>query len=201
MVTLYEVSKVALELAALVVTILALMVSYAGYSKTKKSVFARLSLAFTGLSVNFFLNLFADSLLIFGVVEDTYYVRLTASFFEMVGFFFLAFSHMVKVYQERKFAATPLIVFNPNAAFKTLSIYFIFYATLETMIAYGRSRSKILLLTAVGLLSFAAQSILSWLAEFVVDPTIYQISSLIFQIFGVLAFFVPIWIYYRGVKR
>ncbi|MEM3403183.1 MAG: hypothetical protein QXJ17_01325 [Nitrososphaeria archaeon] len=200
MVTLYEVSKLALELAALVVTVLALMVSYAGYSKTKKSVFARLSLAFIGLSVNFFLNLLADSLFMFEVIEDLYYIKLIASFFEMVGFFFLAFSHMVKVYQEKRFVVAPLIIFNLNAAFKTLSIYFIFYATLETMITYSRSKSRIVLSTAIGLLGFATYSILSWIAEFVVDPTIYQVFSLIFQVFGILAFFVPIWIYYRGVK-
>ncbi len=195
---MYVVAKIALEVIALAVTMMALLVSYKGYSGTKRPVFARLSLAFGGLSLNFLLLFFADILAVSGSEGISPYLRLGASFFEMLGFFFLAFSHMVKVYQEQKLAAASMVVFNPAAAFKVLSLYFILYAALETVISYSKSKSKVVLVTAVGLSSFAVQSILSWLSEFVSYPIYYQLSSLVFQIVGVAAFSIPIWIYHRG---
>jgi hypothetical protein len=197
---LYEESKIVLEVIALVMAIFALFVSYKGYSETKRPVFARLSLAFIGLSINFLLQFLADILMMYGLVVFYDYLRLGASFFEMIGFFFLAFSHMVKVYQEKKLAAFSFIIFNPAAAFKILSIYFVFYAALETTISYFKNRSKIILIIALGLAGFAVQSILSWMSEFVYNPLFYQLFSLVFQIIGIISFSVPIWIYYRGVK-
>ncbi len=197
---MYEESKIVLEVIALVMAISVLFVSYKGFSETKRSVFARLSLAFASLSVNFFLQFFADFLVIFGFTVFYNYLHIGASFFEMMGFFFIAFSHMVKVSQEKKVASLSLFIFNPIAAFKALSIFFIFYATLETLISYSMNRSKIVLITALGLIGFAAQSVLSWLAEFVYNPFFYQIFSLVFQIIGIVAFSLPIWIYYRGAK-
>jgi hypothetical protein len=197
---MYDESKIVLEVIASVMAISVLFVSYKGYSETKRSVFARLSLAFLSLSVSFILQFFADVLVIFGFTVFYDYIHIGASFFEMIGFFFLAFSHMVKVSQEKKVAGLSLIIFDPIAAFKALSIFFIFYATLETMISYSMNRSKIVLITALGLMSFAVQSVLSWLAEFLYNPVFYQIFSLVFQIIGIIAFSLPIWIYYRGAK-
>lgn len=197
---LYEESKIALEILALVVTIAALLISYKGYTGTKRSVFARLSLAFASLSINFTLQFFSDIFLIYGIANISDYFSLGASFFEMLGFFFLFFSHVVKVYQQQKLASLSLIIFNPRAAFKVLSLYFILYAALETMISYYKNKSRIVLITAFGLWSFAIQSILGWISEFVVYPMFYQLSSLVFQILGIVGFSVPIWIYYRGAR-
>ncbi|MGQ9780667.1 MAG: hypothetical protein ACUVQ8_00205 [Nitrososphaeria archaeon] len=197
---MYMMAKIALEVVALAVTIVALFVSYKGYLGTKRSVFARLSLAFVGLSINFLLLFFADVLAAYGYESISPYFRLGSSFFEMLGFFFLAFSHMVKAYQEQKLATLSFVVFNPAAAFKVLSLYFIFYAALETVISYFKLRSRVVLVIAIGLTGFAIQSVLSWLSEFVYYPIYYQIFSLVFQIVGVAAFSIPIWIYYRGAK-
>jgi hypothetical protein len=197
---MFDELKIVLEVIALVMAISVLFVSYKGYSETKRPVFARLSLAFISLSVNFILLFFADVLVIFGFTVFYGYLQIGASFFEMMGFFFLAFSHMVKASQEKKFAGLSLFIFNPAAAFEALSIFFISYATLETMISYHMNRSKIVLTTALGLMSFGVQSVLSWIAEFVSNPMFYQIFSLIFQIIGIIAFSLPIWIYYRGAK-
>lgn len=197
---LYEESKIILEVIALVVALSAFLVSYKGYSGTKRSVFVRLSLAFLCLSINFLLKFLADFLIIYGFIVFYDYLNLGASFFEMIGFFFLAFSHMVKVYQEHKLAAFSFIIFNPTAAFKVLSLYFIFYAALETIISYFKNKSKIVLIIALGLIGFAVQSVLSWISEFVYNPLFYQLFSLVFQIVGIISFFVPIWIYYRGAK-
>ncbi|MCX8189391.1 MAG: hypothetical protein N3F64_06735 [Nitrososphaeria archaeon] len=189
-----------LELLALVITFFAFLISYKGYSLTRRPVFARLSFAFIFISTNFLLQFFSDifSLLKYGNVS--YYFNVFSSFFEMLGFFFIAFSHMIRVYQEHRISFLPLVIINPVIAFKTLSLYFIFYAILESMISYAKMKSKTIILTVLGLIGFSLNILLSWISEFTVYPIILQVFALVFQAFGVIAFFVPIWIYYSGVR-
>lgn len=196
----YSWLKLALELSALVVTSLISYISYKGFSATKRPVFARLSIAFVSISLNFLLISLADLLGIFGSVNLFYYLQLGASFFEMIGFFFLFFSHIVKVHREQIMALAPFIIFNPIMAFKTLAIYFISYAALETAISYLRNRSRIVLLTSIGLSCFAIQSILGWILELIPYSSYLELLPITIQMIGIIILLVPIWIYYRSVK-
>jgi len=195
----YSWLKVVLELSALVVTSLISYISYKGFSTTKRPVFARLSIAFISISLNFLLISLADILGIFEYVSLFYYLQLGASFFEMIGFFFLFFSHMVKVYKEQ-IALASLVIFNPIMAFKTLAVYFISYTALETAISYLRNRSRIVLLTSIGLSCFAIQSILGWMSELIPYSSYLELLPIMIQMIGIIILLVPIWIYYRSVK-
>ncbi|MEM0053990.1 MAG: hypothetical protein QXL89_07370 [Nitrososphaeria archaeon] len=189
-----------LEVLALVITFFAFLISYKGYSVTKRPVFARLSFAFIFISTNFLLQFFSDILNMLEYSNISYYFSVFSSFFEMLGFFFIAFSHMVRVYHEHRLSFPPLVIINPVIAFKTLSLYFIFYAVLESMISYTKMKSKTIILTVLGLIGFSLNILLSWISEFTVYPIILQVFALVFQAFGVVAFFVPIWIYYSSVR-
>lgn len=195
-----EFAKMAMEVLALAVTFTAFLISYRGYSITRRPVFARLSFAFMFLAVNFMLQLLSDTLKLMEYSSLSYYSNVASSFFEMLGFFFIAVSHMIKVSQERKLASLALIIINPIIAFKTLSLYFIFYAILESTLSYCKVRSKTILITVLGLAGFALNTILTWVSEFVSYPIPLQVSALAFQTVGVIAFSVPIWIYYRSVR-
>ncbi|MGB9727689.1 MAG: hypothetical protein ACPLZF_04695 [Nitrososphaeria archaeon] len=195
-------ARMVLEVTALVITFLAFLISYKGYSVTKRPVFARLSFAFIFLSANFMLQFFSDIFNILEFFSLSYYSSVISSFFEMLGFFFIAVSHMIKVSQEHKIYSLllALVIINPVVAFKTLSLYFIFYAILESLLSYSKVRSKNILLTVLGLTGFALNTLLTWISEFTFYPIILNFFALVFQTFGVIAFFVPIWIYYRSVR-
>ncbi len=192
--------KMGLEVLALVITFIAFLISYKGYSVTRRPVFARLSFAFIFLSTNFLLQFFSDIFSLLEYFALSYYSIVISSFFEMLGFFFIAFSHMIRVYHEHRFSLLTLVTINPVIAFKTLSLYFIFYAVLESMISYFKMRSKTIILTVLGLTGFSLNILLSWISEFSVYPIILQVFALVFQAFGIIAFFVPIWIYYRSFR-
>lgn len=192
--------KMGLEVLALVITFFAFLISYKGYSVTRRPVFARLSFAFIFISTNFLLQFFSDIFNLLEYSSISYYFNIFSSFFEMLGFFFIAFSHMIRVYHEHRLSFLPLVIINPVIAFKTLSLYFIFYAILESMISYTKMKSKTIILTVLGLIGFSLNILLSWISEFTVYPIILQVFALVFQAFGVIAFFVPIWIYYTSVR-
>ncbi|MEM2153590.1 MAG: hypothetical protein QXE05_02830 [Nitrososphaeria archaeon] len=192
--------KMGLEVLALVITFFAFLISYKGYSVTKRPVFARLSFAFIFISTNFLLQFFSDVFNLLEYSNISYFFSIFSSFFEMLGFFFIAFSHMIRVYHEHRLFFPPLVIINPVIAFKTLSLYFIFYAILESIISYTKMKSKTIILTVLGLIGFSLNILLSWISEFTVYPIILQVFALVFQAFGVIAFFVPIWIYYSSVR-
>ncbi len=192
--------KMGLEVLALVITFFAFLISYKGYSVTKRPVFARLSFAFIFISTNFLLQFFSDVFNLLEYSNISYYFSIFSSFFEMLGFFFIAFSHMIRVHHEHRLFFPPLVIINPVIAFKTLSLYFIFYAILESIISYTKMKSKTIILTVLGLIGFSLNILLSWISEFTVYPIILQVFALVFQAFGVIAFFVPIWIYYSSVR-
>jgi len=195
-------AKMVLEVVALVITFSAFLISYKGYSVTKRPVFARLSFAFIFLSANFMLQFFSDLFNVLEFFSLSYYSNVLSSFFEMLGFFFIAVSHMIKVSQERKVYSLllALVIINPVVAFKTLSLYFIFYAILESVLFYYKVRSKTILLTVLGLIGFSLNTLLTWISEFTTYPIILNLFALVFQTFGIIAFFVPIWIYYRSAR-
>lgn len=188
---------------ALIGALIGLSIGYialVGYKETGSPALLRLSSAFVCLFLGFTL----EALAVFSYVGLLPIFALAAffivasSFLQTLGFFFLAFSHMLNVRAFQRALITPLLlplsisVIQVSAAFKSISFYLLIYGSLETAIAYIRTRRAETLVLAVGFVSLALSEFVRWLSYIELSWPFWYSTSLILRVIGLATLFIPI---------
>lgn len=175
------------------------VVAYKGVRETSSSSMLRLAAAFGFLGAGFVLEglegvgAFASV----PVLEVSLATIIVAGLFlQTVGYFFLAFSHILDVVLSRRFG--PLLILIPifalsqasvETVLRSLSFYFILYGVLETALSYTKSRNPNTLFIATGLGMLAAGW---WVSLAAPDMLLLTLLQLLMREVGLIALFVPV---------
>jgi hypothetical protein len=175
------------------------LVAYKGVRETSSTSMLRLAAAFVFLGSGFVLQ-GLDGVGAFGgfpgfgVTLDT--ILIAGMFLQTVGYFFLAFSHILDVIVTRKLG--PLLVLFPifalsqtsvETVLRSLSFYFILYGVLETALSYSKTRNPNTLMIASGLGMLAAGW---WVSLAAPDMALLTLLQLLMREIGLIALFVPV---------
>jgi len=162
-----------------------------GYAETKTPVLARLSLAFFFIFTGFLVD-GADRL--YSVLLNApVFLTTVALSLKMVGYFFLAYSHVIKVLYGGGMISVPAsIIFSVPAALRTLSFFFLLYAFAETILSFFRTKRKETAALAAGLGILALSVLLQWVLELYAAPTYQLFIASLIQTFGVSMFLISL---------
>jgi hypothetical protein len=175
------------------------LVAYKGVRETSSSSMLRLAAAFVFLGTGFVLEglegvgAFAS---IPGLEISLATILLAGLFLQTVGYFFLAFSHVLDVVVSRRLG--PLLVLLPifavsptsvDTVLRSLSFYFILYGVLETSLSYSKTRNPNTLFIATGLGMLAAGW---WVSLAAPDIALLTLLQLLMREVGLIALFVPV---------
>jgi len=175
------------------------IVAYKGVRETSSSSMLRLAAAFVFLGSGFTLQglesvgAFAS---IPGLEVSLETILIAGMFLQTVGYFFLAFSHVLDVVVSRR--VEPLLVLLPifpvsptsvETVLRSLSFYFILYGVLETVLSYSKNRNPNTLFIATGLGLLAAGW---WVSLAAPDLVLLTLLQLLMREVGLVALFVPV---------
>jgi hypothetical protein len=177
-------------------------ISLTGYRETGSPALLRLTSAFMFL----FLGFTCESLAIFGYVGVipilafmAAFFTIASSFFEALGFFFLAFSYILNVRATQKALIMPLLllplslpVIQISAALKSISFYLLIYGSLETAIAYIKTRRAETLVLSLGLVFLAISELLKWISYVELSWPFWYSTSLLLKLLGLSTLFAPL---------
>jgi hypothetical protein len=183
-------------------------ISFRGYKILHSPTILRLSLAFfflgwsfalVGITIfnemGFFpsLNIIIPILIIFAALLET------------IGYFFLAFSHIINVLSTQKFGFYILVIplsFSLLVIFQSLSFFFLTYGAIETGISWSKSRKISTLIITIGLSMITVGEFISWMAYLYPNYIIFSYIPLLIKILGFLTLFTPTvnYIRYKGGK-
>ncbi|MEE9586054.1 MAG: hypothetical protein V3W09_04055 [Nitrososphaerales archaeon] len=173
-------------------------VSYQGYRDIGSPTMLRLTIAFLLLGGGFTLSGIVG-LADLGVLP---YITLLisslvlgASLLEAAGYFFLAFSHMMNVRGFGKGGMNSTITLSaaiPVAALKSVSLYFLMYGVIETVIAYFKVRRFETLTIAIGLGLIAAAEFIRWTSYLYPSIATILILSLVIKVLGFSTLYIPV---------
>ena len=200
MITVTSYLESILELLGLIVGLTISIISINGYRKTKSSSLLRLGLAFFLISMGFLLSLLIKiSIQDYQTINDE--KNYLSAILQTSGYFFLVYSHFMKIFTRRIPVIFPFIVpVTVYAVLSTLSVYFLLYGSIETILIYLRARILSSLIVAVGLIFIAIGEITRWLTLFPENSELI-IFSLLFKIIGISAFIIPIFQFRLRSKR
>ncbi|MCS7115874.1 MAG: hypothetical protein RMJ31_00070 [Nitrososphaerota archaeon] len=170
-------------------------IAHRGYITTHSPTLLRLTLAFTFLSVGFVISSISGLVGIIPHIVPLAGILITiAAALEMVGYFFLAFSHIVDVRMMYRVGlpsiTMPVIVV--TAAIKSLSLYFLFYTIAETIISYRMVKKRITLIIAIGLALIACGELIRWISLLYPELTIVLLISILMKVGGLSTFYTPV---------
>jgi hypothetical protein len=175
------------------------IVAYKGVRETASSSMLRLAAAFVFLGTGFVLQglegvgAFAT---IPGLELSLATILVAGLFLQTVGYFFLAFSHVLDVVVSRRLG--PLLILFPifavsptsvETVLRSLSFYFILYGVLETVLSYSKTRNPNTLFIAAGLGMLAAGW---WVSLAAPDIALLTLLQLLMREVGLVALFVPV---------
>ena len=168
--------------------------SLTGYRKTGSPTLLRLAFAFFFLFVGFtvesianfsysgYIPLFAISISI---------LILLSVFLETIGYFFLAFSHVIDVRSSKRFALLiPLIIplniqaLQMSAILGSISFYLLLYGSLETGLSYFRVRKVETLLISLGLSLLAISEFVGWVSYLNISDAFMYLLSILLRVVG-----------------
>ena len=175
------------------------LVAYKGVRETASSSMLRLAAAFVFLGAGFVLQGLTGigaltSVPALGVSLGT--ISIVGLFLQTVGYFFLAFSHVLDVIVSRRLG--PLLILLPifavsstsaETVLRSLSFYFILYGVLETILSYSKTRNPNTLFIATGLGMLAAGW---WISLAAPDLLLLTLLQLLMREVGLVALFVPV---------
>ncbi len=120
--------------------------SYAikGYRRLRSNTLKLFSLAFLFLFLGFAIEVFNN------VVMVDIWVTYIMNAFHMLGYVFLGLSHVASVRKEVKEEVAAL-VFIPTVIMKSLGLYFLLYAAVETTIASMKREHRLALASSIAL--------------------------------------------------
>jgi len=175
------------------------LVAYKGVRETSSSSMLRLAAAFVFLGTGFALQGLSGTGLFAGIpaLEVTVGTLLIAGMFlQTVGYFFLAFSHVLDVVVSRRLG--PLLILFPifavsqmsvETVLRSLSFFFILYGVLETGLSYGKTKNPTTLMITAGLGMLAAGW---WVSLAAPDIALLTLLQLLMREVGLVTLFVPV---------
>jgi len=175
------------------------LVAYKGVRETSSSSMLRLSAAFVFVGSGFALQGLAGvgafgGIPGFGMSPAT--IIIAGMFLQTVGYFFLAFSHVLDVVVSRRLG--PLLILFPIIAvsqmsvetvLRSLSFFFILYGVLETGLSYSKTKNPTTLMIATGLGMLAAGW---WVSLAAPDIALLTLLQLLMREVGLVTLFVPV---------
>lgn len=171
------------------------MVAYRGTRETSSSSMLRLAAAFVFLGTGFALQGLGGFGL-FGSFAGIQTILIAGLFLQTVGYFFLAFSHVLDVVVSRRLG--PLLILFPIFAVSTMSLetvlrslsfFFILYGVLETGLSYGKTKNPTTLMITAGLGMLAAGW---WVSLAAPDIALLTFLQLLMREVGLITLFVPV---------
>ncbi len=174
-------------------------VSYKGLRETSSSSMLRLTSAFVFLGAGFILQ-GLEGVGAFTNLQGPEFspstLLITGLFLQTVGYFFLAFSHVLDVVVKQRLG--PLLILLPifavsstsvETVLKSLSFFFILYGVLETTLSYSKTKNPNTLFIATGLGMLAAGW---WVSLAAPDMLLLTFLQLLMREVGLVALFVPV---------
>ncbi|MDI1494989.1 MAG: putative membrane protein [Cenarchaeum symbiont of Oopsacas minuta] len=176
------------------------LVSFFGYKNTGSPVLFRMSIAFLSIGIGFFIiwmgYLFKDLLLHQDHIDRS--VQTLGIAVQTIGYFFIAFSHGIKLFFPknralRSVAAFPLLISGTHIEHVLRSVSFIFlvYGAIETILSYANTKKKSVFFVAGGLTMLAFGEFIAWYSVLFPESSLYNISVLI-KIAGLISLFIPV---------
>jgi len=175
------------------------LVAYKGVRETSSSSMLRLAAAFVFLGAGFVLQ-GLEGVGAFGSIPGLEVsletILIAGMFLQTVGYFFLAFSHILDVVVSRRLG--PLLILLPifavsqtsvETVLRSLSFYFILYGVLETALSYSKTKNPNTLFIATGLGMLAAGW---WVSLAAPDFALLTLLQLLMREVGLVALFVPV---------
>ena len=177
------------------------IMSYIGFRNTGSPTLFRLTIAFSSISLGFFViwsgYMFDDFVTKTGSVER--WIQTLGIAIQTVGYFFIAFSHSIKSFFPkssyfRSIGIFPLFLVSSvqlEHIFRSVSFILLAYGAIETMLSYFENRNKGAISVAVGLGLLALGEFVGWYS-FVFPESILYSASMIIKIGGLIALFIPV---------
>ena len=177
------------------------IMSYIGFRNTGSPTLFRLTIAFSSISLGFFIiwtgYMVEDFVTKSGSIER--WIQTLGIAVQTVGYFFIAFSHSIKSFFPkssyfRSIGIFPLFLVSSvqlEHIFRSVSFILLAYGAIETMLSYFENRNKGAISVAVGLALLALGEFLGWYS-FVFPESILYSASMIIKIGGLIALFIPV---------
>ncbi len=175
--------------------------SYVGFRNTGSPTLFRLTIAFSSISLGFFViwsgYMMEDFVTKAGSVER--WIQTLGIAIQTVGYFFIAFSHSIKSFFPkssyfRSVGAVPLFLVSSvqlEHIFRSVSFVLLAYGAIETILSYFENRNKGAISVAAGLGLLALGEFVGWYS-FVFPGSILYSASMIIKIGGLVALFIPV---------
>jgi hypothetical protein len=177
------------------------IMSYIGFRNTGSPTLFRLTIAFSSISLGFFIiwsgYMVEDFVTKTGSVER--WIQTLGIAIQTVGYFFIAFSHSIKSFFPkssyfRSVGIFPLFLVSSvqlEHIFRSVSFILLAYGAIETMLSYFENRNKGAISVSVGLGLLALGEFLGWYSFVFPDSILYP-ASMIIKIGGLIALFIPV---------
>ena len=177
------------------------IMSYIGFRNTGSPTLFRLTIAFSSISLGFFViwtgYMVEDFVTKTGSVER--WIQTLGIAIQTVGYFFIAFSHSIKSFFPkssyfRSVGIIPLFLVSSvqlEHIFRSVSFILLAYGAIETMLSYFDNKNKGAISVAVGLGLLALGEFVGWYS-FVFPESILYSASMIIKIGGLIALFIPV---------
>ena len=177
------------------------IMSYIGFRNTGSPTLFRLTIAFSSISLGFFViwtgYMVEDFVTKTGSVER--WIQTLGIAIQTVGYFFIAFSHSIKSFFPkssyfRSVGIIPLFLVSSvqlEHIFRSVSFILLAYGSIETMLSYFDNKNKGAISVSVGLGLLALGEFVGWYS-FVFPESILYSASMIIKIGGLIALFIPV---------
>ena len=177
------------------------IMSYIGFRNTGSPTLFRLTIAFSSISLGFFViwtgYMVEDFVTKTGSVER--WIQTLGIAIQTVGYFFIAFSHSIKSFFPkssyfRSVGIIPLFLVSSvqlEHIFRSVSFILLAYGAIETMLSYFDNKNKGAISVSVGLGLLALGEFVGWYS-FVFPESILYPASIIIKIGGLIALFIPV---------
>ncbi len=177
------------------------IMSYIGFRNTGSPTLFRLTIAFSSISLGFFViwtgYMVEDFVTKTGSVER--WIQTLGIAIQTVGYFFIAFSHSIKSFFPkssyfRSVGIIPLFLVSSvqlEHIFRSVSFILLAYGAIETMLSYCDNKNKGAISVSIGLGLLALGEFVGWYS-FVFPESILYSASMIIKIGGLIALFIPV---------
>ncbi len=188
-----------LQLAGAFIVFSLARIAYRGLRETRSATLLRLSLAFTLLGIGFALSGVSGLVelrLLPSLVLSVSLFFIAAAAFEVLGYFFLAFSHAIDVVAGARLLVLPGVValntLSPTAVLKSASVLLLLYGVIETTWSSLENKRKGTLIIATGFSLITIGEFISWVNLIVPTQSIYVATSLLVKILGFISLYIPV---------
>ena len=177
------------------------IMSYIGFRNTGSPTLFRLTIAFSSISLGFFViwtgYMIDDFVTKTGSVEK--WIQTLGIAIQTVGYFFIAFSHSIKSFFPksnyfRSVGIVPLFLVSSvqlEHIFRSVSFILLAYGAIETMLSYFDNKNKGAISISIGLGLLALGEFVGWYS-FVFPESVLYSASIIIKIGGLIALFIPV---------